>query len=692
MCPPRAIAGQPSSCAGVGPSKACSNQARVSGEKTSSASTRPTLASAASARARHRRSAMTYSIVARDPETGELRCRRPVTGRPARLRSCRSARAGVGVRPRSRTPSCRTARSASSCCGPASSTSSRHSPSSSPRTRSPNYRQVAILDTEGRVAVLVGEACIPAPGFAAGDWFSAQANLVESERVWESMAEPSSGRKARCADRRSTRPPPRPRAGTGAAARRGGILVDRGRRRAWAREFDLRVDDHLIRSASCAGWFGCARLIAPCAGRPARTKRISRSRRARPDPGADLRRHLRPARSPRPARCSNRCWRPSRAGRTSSARSPTETAAARRRAARGLRRVNVKGTSGSGKTTFAQGARRAARRAVRRARRAPPRAELDRGDAGGVPRARASRRWRSARRLGDRRQLRGQARRHGDRRRPTRSSGSTCRSRLKLRRRGRRTTERIRDDVELWNGNKETWRNALWGRESLFAWMIRGHFRHRRDWPRLYAGDPRFVRLRSVAEARRWLDAQPAILATWPRPQRHRHAPVQRHRGLDPAACAGPATAYPELLERHRTLLREAFERHGGHVLGTEGDEFFVAFESAGDAAAAAADGQRALAGHDWPGRQRDPRAHGPAHRRAAAGRTAATSGLDVHHAARVMAAGHGGQVLVSQATRALLGRTSSSATSASTCSRTWPARSSSTSSSSTACPPSSRR
>jgi len=80
---------------------------------------------------------------------------------------------------------------------------------------------------------------------------------------------------------------------------------------------------------------------------------------------------------------------------------------------------------------------------------------------------------------------------------------------LKLRRVARRTHERIRDDVELWNGNKETWRNALWGRESLFAWLIRGHLRHRRDWPRRYDGDPRFVRLRSVAEARRWLDAQP---------------------------------------------------------------------------------------------------------------------------------------------------------------------------------------
>ena len=77
---------------------------------------------------------------------------------------------------------------------------------------------------------------------------------------------------------------------------------------------------------------------------------------------------------------------------------------------------------------------------------------------------------------------------------------------LKLRRVAHRTRTRIRDDVELWNGNRETWRNALWGRGSLFAWMIRGHFRHRRDWPRRFAGDPRFVRLRSTDEARRWLE------------------------------------------------------------------------------------------------------------------------------------------------------------------------------------------
>jgi adenylate kinase family enzyme len=77
---------------------------------------------------------------------------------------------------------------------------------------------------------------------------------------------------------------------------------------------------------------------------------------------------------------------------------------------------------------------------------------------------------------------------------------------LKLRRLWRRTILRIRDNVELWSGNRESWRGAFLGRDSLFWWMLKTHFRHRRTWPRRYGGDPRFVRLRSVREAREWLD------------------------------------------------------------------------------------------------------------------------------------------------------------------------------------------
>jgi adenylate kinase family enzyme len=78
---------------------------------------------------------------------------------------------------------------------------------------------------------------------------------------------------------------------------------------------------------------------------------------------------------------------------------------------------------------------------------------------------------------------------------------------LRLRRMLRRTAQRIRDDVELWAGNRETWRGVLWGRDSLLWWTLRAHFRHKREWPARFAGDPRVVRLRSARDAREWLDA-----------------------------------------------------------------------------------------------------------------------------------------------------------------------------------------
>jgi len=79
---------------------------------------------------------------------------------------------------------------------------------------------------------------------------------------------------------------------------------------------------------------------------------------------------------------------------------------------------------------------------------------------------------------------------------------------VKLRRLWTRTTRRIRTREELWNGNREAWRTAFIGRESLFVWMFRQHVRHRRNWPRAFDGDPRFVRLRSPSEVEAWLEAQ----------------------------------------------------------------------------------------------------------------------------------------------------------------------------------------
>ena len=72
---------------------------------------------------------------------------------------------------------------------------------------------------------------------------------------------------------------------------------------------------------------------------------------------------------------------------------------------------------------------------------------------------------------------------------------------------GRRTMHRIRDDVELWNGNRETWRGAFWGRESLFWWTVRHHSSRRRRWPRRFAALPNLtvVRLRTPAEVEAFL-------------------------------------------------------------------------------------------------------------------------------------------------------------------------------------------
>jgi predicted ATPase/class 3 adenylate cyclase len=106
---------------------------------------------------------------------------------------------------------------------------------------------------------------------------------------------------------------------------------------------------------------------------------------------------------------------------------------------------------------------------------------------------------------------------------------------------------------------------------------------------------------------------------------------------------------YADVLAEHRRSLREAFARHGGVEVDTEGDAFFVAFGRAKDALAAAVEARDAL--DDGPVQVRiglhtgEPllTEHGYV-------------GIDVHRAARIAAAGHGGQILVSQSTRDLVG------------------------------------
>jgi YVTN family beta-propeller protein len=111
---------------------------------------------------------------------------------------------------------------------------------------------------------------------------------------------------------------------------------------------------------------------------------------------------------------------------------------------------------------------------------------------------------------------------------------------------------------------------------------------------------------------------------------------------------------YGEFLAEHQRLLRAAFAEAGGEEIDTQGDAFFVAFRSAADAVSAAVAAQRALATHDWPDGIA-VRVRMGIHTGEAAVATERYLGLAVHRAARICAAGHGGQVLLSNTTRELV-------------------------------------
>ncbi|MEP6659426.1 MAG: tetratricopeptide repeat protein [Acidimicrobiales bacterium] len=106
-----------------------------------------------------------------------------------------------------------------------------------------------------------------------------------------------------------------------------------------------------------------------------------------------------------------------------------------------------------------------------------------------------------------------------------------------------------------------------------------------------------------------------------------------------------------DTLSQHRALLRAAYRGHGGHEMGTEGDSFFVVFDSAADAVQACIDGQRALAAHSWPAGI-PVRVRMGMHTGTPVRHEEGYIGLDVHTGARIAASAHGGQVLVSEATR----------------------------------------
>ena len=108
------------------------------------------------------------------------------------------------------------------------------------------------------------------------------------------------------------------------------------------------------------------------------------------------------------------------------------------------------------------------------------------------------------------------------------------------------------------------------------------------------------------------------------------------------------AEGYAAELRRHRGMLRDAFARHGGVEVGTEGDAFFVAFPTAPGAVAAAQEALASLASGQI-------RVRVGIHTGTPLVADDDYVGMDVHRAARIAACGHGGQVVLSETTRRLL-------------------------------------
>jgi class 3 adenylate cyclase len=114
-------------------------------------------------------------------------------------------------------------------------------------------------------------------------------------------------------------------------------------------------------------------------------------------------------------------------------------------------------------------------------------------------------------------------------------------------------------------------------------------------------------------------------------------------------------SAYATVLEQHRRIVRESFSARDGREIDTQGDAFFYAFARARDAVAAAVSAQRKLAGHTWP-EGVEVRVRMGLHTGEPVVGDEGYTGIDVVRAARIAAVGRGGQVLLSETTRALVG------------------------------------
>lgn len=118
--------------------------------------------------------------------------------------------------------------------------------------------------------------------------------------------------------------------------------------------------------------------------------------------------------------------------------------------------------------------------------------------------------------------------------------------------------------------------------------------------------------------------------------------------------AAAVGDAFARVLDEHFALLGQAIQAHDGSVVSSEGDSVFAVFPTVRLAVAAAVDGQRALTGHGWPpGAAVKVRIGIHAGEAVLGGRD--YTGLEVHRTARIMAAGWGGQILISGTARSLV-------------------------------------
>jgi class 3 adenylate cyclase len=112
---------------------------------------------------------------------------------------------------------------------------------------------------------------------------------------------------------------------------------------------------------------------------------------------------------------------------------------------------------------------------------------------------------------------------------------------------------------------------------------------------------------------------------------------------------------YADVLGEERRILRQSLGAAGGREVDTQGDAFFFSFTRSRDAVAGAVGGQRALAEHEWP-EDIEVKVRMGLHTGEPAVGDEGYVGLDVVRAARICSAGRGGQILISETTRALLG------------------------------------